>query len=123
MGNLQKGEVTFEASGKTFTFKLGTFAQAAIEAKTKQSIFKFFARGEEAWNITDMLILFHAGLLREHKLTEDEAADLIDELGMARAGEIIAEALNIAFAGIGIDPGRANPTAPRKVNGPGIAKQ
>lgn len=113
MGNEHKGEVTFEANGKTFTFKLGTFAQAAIEARTKQSIFKFFNRGEDTWAVSDMLILFHAGLLRAHHLTEDEAGDLIDELGMARVGDIIAEALKLAFGEVA-ENGAANPTPIRK---------
>ena len=115
MGNMHKGEVTFEASGKTFTFKLGTFAQAAIEAKTKQSIFKFFNRGEDNWGVADLLIVFHAGLLREHHLTEDEAGDLIDELGMGRVGEIIAEALKSAFGEVA-ESGAANPTPIRKAS-------
>jgi hypothetical protein len=120
MSNAHKGEVTFEASGKTYTFKLGTFAQAAIEAKTKQNIFKFFAQAQEAFGVADILTVFHAGLLRAHNLTEDEVADLIDELGMARVGEIMGEALNAAFAGI--EAGTANPPAPRKANGPGLVK-
>jgi hypothetical protein len=120
MSNAQKGEVTFEAAGKTFTFKLGTFAQAAIEAKTKQSIFKFFNRGADDFGVADMLTVFHAGLLRAHHLTEDEVGDIIDELGMARVGEIIGEALKLAFGEVA-ENGAGNPIPIKKAS-PTIGK-
>ena len=120
MSNEHRGEVTFDAAGKTWTLKLGTFAQAAIEAKTKQSIFKFFNRAQDSWGVADMLLVFHAGLLRAHQITEDEAADLIDEIGIAQTGEFIAEALKYSFGEVA-ENGAGNPM-PTKKPSPTIGK-
>ena len=122
MSNAHRGEVTFEALGKTWTLKLGTYALSMIESKTKGSIFQFFGRGEDAWTLSDLLLVFHAGLFREHKLTEGETGDLIDEIGIERATDVMKEAFKFSFFAGGGEQTPANPTQPRNVNGPGIGK-
>lgn len=97
MNNPHRGEVTFEAGGKTYVFKLGVAAQVAIEQRMKQPIHKLLQDASNEWGIFMMLVFMHAGLLRQYALTEDEVADIIDELGLDRASAIIAEALKLAF--------------------------
>lgn len=96
MGNPNVGEVSFEASGKVYLFKLGTYAQAVLERRTKQPASKFFQRKEDEWGVDDVLSVFYAGLFQKQKLTEEQVADLIDDLGIARVSEIIGEALTAA---------------------------
>ena len=92
MTNVTKGEVTFEVRGKTFTFKLGTNAQAMIEAKVGKTMQKFIADKGGDIGATDIRMIIHAGLFRHHQLTEEEVGDLIDEVGADRIAEIMVEA-------------------------------
>lgn len=96
MGNPHQGEVTFEAAGANYTFKLGTYALAVLERRTKMSSSKFFRRPEEDWGADDLLQVFYAGLYRQHKLTEEAVGDLIDEIGSERASAIMLEAIGVA---------------------------
>ena len=98
MTNPVKGEVTFEARDQTFTFKLGTNAQIMIENKTGMSITQFFAgRSEKNFSASDVRTIFHAGLFRDHKMTEDDVGDLIDDLGPEKVAKIFVEAASAAF--------------------------
>lgn len=96
MANPQKGEVGFEAGGKAYVFKLGTYAQAVLERRVKMPWPKFFARPEDQWGVDDTLSVFWAGLHRQHKLSEEQVADLLDDLGGERVKEILAEAFKLA---------------------------
>lgn len=96
MANPQQGEVTFEANGKPYTFKLGTYALAVLERRTKMPYRSFFQRPDDQWGADDLLHVFYAGLYRKHKMTEEETGDLIDVLGTDRASEIILEAIGVA---------------------------
>lgn len=96
MGNPHQGEVTFEANGKNYTFKLGTYALAVLERTTQMPYGKFFKREESDWGADDILRVFYAGLFRQHKLTEEEVGDLIDIIGSERASEIILEAIGVS---------------------------
>ena len=101
MGNPVMGEVGFTVDDKTYTFKLGTYAQAVLERKTKVTTQKFFARPEDAWGADDLLLVFYAGLHQRHKLTEEQVGDLIDKIGAMRASEIMLEAVTLANRGDG----------------------
>jgi hypothetical protein len=110
MANPMKGEVAFEFQGATFKFVLGTYALAYLQRRSGKSTVKFFSRSAGDWGIDDVLAVFHAGLLRHHELSEKQAADLIDELGQAKVGELIAEAVKLAFPSAeGASKGTARP--------------
>lgn len=96
MANPQQGEVAFEADGKSYTFKLGTYALAVLERRTKMPYRTFFQREDSAWGADDLLQVFYAGLYQKHKLAEEDAGALIDNIGSERASEIILEAIGIA---------------------------
>lgn len=103
MANPVKGEVGFDHAGKSYTFKLGTYALAVLQRKTGVPTMKFFQREEGEWGVSDILSVFHAALHRDHKMSEEEVADLIDDLGEAKITEIFNEGLKLAF---GVDRGK-----------------
>lgn len=117
MANQQKGEVSFQAAGKSYIFKFGTSAQAALEDQVKMPWPKFFSRNSEAFGISDLLNVFYAGLYRQHHLTIDEVADLIDELGQDKVGEIVAEGLKLVFGEVAKDS--KGPLPLKKISGIG----
>jgi hypothetical protein len=92
-----KGEVSFEAGDQKYTLVLGSYALAALERRQGMPAQKFFDRPADAFGFDDMLGIFHSGLLQHHDLSEREAAVIIDQVGALRTGELIAEAVSLAF--------------------------
>lgn len=90
--------VTFEARGKTHKFILGTYALVMLERRTKMKASQFFNRkDDEQWGVEDTLNVFFCGLQRYHgEMTETDASDIIDELGVDRVTALIFEALGVA---------------------------
>jgi Phage tail tube protein, GTA-gp10 len=97
MANPIKGEVPLEAGGKRYTFVLGTYALAALERRMKMPWPKLFKRAADGdWGIDEILATVHAGLLRHHRqITEEQVADLIDELGIERINDVLSEAIKL----------------------------
>lgn len=97
MANPIKGEVPLEVDGKRYTFVLGTYALAALERRMKMQwpkLFKKAADGE--WGINEILATVHAGMLRHQRdMTEEQAADLIDQVGLERINEMLGEAIKL----------------------------
>ncbi|MFB6460453.1 hypothetical protein [Bradyrhizobium tunisiense] len=96
MANPQKGEVSFEALGRTFTMRLGTNARALVEGKTGLSWATLMKRPEEEWRERDAIIIMWAGLYQHHKLTEEEVGDLLDEIGSQECSRLLLKAFGIA---------------------------
>lgn len=96
MTNLVKGEINFEAGGKTYTFKLGANAQVLIESKVGMPMSKYIKTRFKDLGAADVRLIFWAGLFRQHQLTEDEVGDLIDEVGSTRVAQIFLEAFQAA---------------------------
>lgn len=121
MANPQKGEVAFESNGKQYVFKLGTYAQAMLERRIKMPFTKFMTKQADEWGVDDALAMFWAGLYRQHKLTEEQAGDLMDDIGAERFKDIMLEALKLAQPEQ--ETGEAAlvpPKAESRVNGTGI---
>ena len=122
MANPLKGEVSFEVDGKLYTFVFGTYAAAALERRTKMSVRQFFARPDHEFGMDDTLALVHAGLLRHHKMTEEQVADLIDSCGHERFGDIIKEAFELSgMRGQEGNTGGRPPPEAARVNGTGTS--
>jgi len=98
MANSIKGEVEFECGGQTYTFKLGTNAQVLLESRIKMSLGKWIQEKSDNLGAADIRLIMWAGLHRQHKLSEDDVGDLIDELGIDRAAEIFLQAFTLASA-------------------------
>lgn len=119
MPNPHQGEVAFEADGKSYVFKLGTYALAVLERRTKMPASKFFARRDEDWGADDLLQVFYAGLYRKHQLAEEAVGDLIDQIGTQRASEVILEAIGVANPKEAA-AGHADPQIAKAGNGNGM---
>src|SRR5262245_59982167 len=99
MTNPVKGEVVFESGGKSYTFKLGVNAQVMLEQKVKMPLSKFLKEDKiQDLGITDLRMIFWAGLYRQHQLTEEDVGDMIDDIGPERVAEIFIEAFESAKA-------------------------
>lgn len=86
--------VEFEAQGKVKALRYDTKALCRIEAETGEPIGVASQRLTGNPRISDLVIFWAAGL---GGVTHDEACDLLDEVGFARAGELIGEAIALAF--------------------------
>ncbi|MHB0784435.1 hypothetical protein [Bradyrhizobium sp. 5.13L] len=120
MANPQKGEVSFEALGKTFTMRLGTNARALVEGKTGVSWTSLMKRPEAEWRERDAIIIMWAGLHQYHKLTEEEVGDLLDEVGPVEVSRLLLKAFGIANPPE-VANGAAGPRRRRRRSGTGTA--
>jgi hypothetical protein len=99
MANPFKGEVKFDALGKTYIYKFGTYAMAVLERKAGMSTKKFFDSRGEDWGANDIVLVFFAALSQHQpKVTEIEVGDIIDDIGLDRAGDIVREGVGLAAA-------------------------
>lgn len=112
MANPIKGEVSFESNGQTYIFKLGTNAQALLEDRVKMSMPAWFKKRGENFSAGDIRLIMWAGLYRQHKLTEEDVGDLIDDIGAEKAGEIFMQAVNLSASRL--NGGESNPSIPAK---------
>lgn len=114
MANRERGEVSFEASDKTWTMKLGTNAMCEIEEATGKGMAEIgeLLSNDKTATIGLMRVVFWGALHAFHQdLTTAQAGELIDEIGATRAGQLIGEAFTAARpvekAGAGSRPPRA----------------
>jgi hypothetical protein len=120
MANPVKGEVSLEVGGKTYMLVLGTYALAALERRKQMPWPQLIKRvGEGQAGYDDILAMFHCGLLRHHRqITEEQAADMIDAVGIETAVKVIGEALKLSMPqGDGDGPASENPTKPGNGHG------
>jgi len=99
MTNAFKGDVAF---GLDHTLRYGTYAFALIEKEYGKPFAQVAAKLEgmtpEKIEIGLLNTIIWAGLQRHHpEMNMPEACDLIDEIGLQVAGEIMAEALSAAL--------------------------
>jgi len=123
MANPIKGEVPIIIGERKYTLVLGTYALAAIERRLKMPWAKVMQRATEGyWGIDETLAAFAAALLRHHRdISEEKAADLIDQAGIEAISEALAEAIKLMQAPSGNGGGgqeAENPT-PLSSNGVG----
>lgn len=101
--NPVKGEVGFEVESGAYTFVLDFNALCEIEKALGGLTFD---------GPTSIRTVFHIALKRKHRtMTLDQAGDVIGELGMVKAGEVIAEAMKAAGFS---DDGEGGDTSPQK---------
>jgi hypothetical protein len=107
MANRERGEVGFEAAARTWSLRYTTNRICAIEAETGRSIIALAHTLEDETQISVRLLraLFRGGL--SQPVTDEEAGELIDALGLARAVELICAAFMAAVPQV--DGGEENP--------------
>lgn len=94
MGNKHRGEVSFEAMGQTWRLRYGTNALCEIEAAFGEGINATLAKLQsDDPSIRTMRTIMACGL----GVSGDEAGDIMDEIGMERSGELIGQAMTLAF--------------------------
>jgi len=106
MANPQIGEVAIELPEGKYRFVLGSYGLAAIERHLGKPLGEVFQPGV-AFGMDHILAIMHGGLLRHHDLSVREASDVLDRVGSERAGEIISEAVALAFPDAQGDPRKA----------------
>lgn len=134
------GMIAFDAAGKRYSAVFGFKAMKTVEAHYDLPFFRALqdampqlspedagdpakvAAAGASIRMAAVSKLFEAALMKHHpELTEDAIDDLIDEIGIARAGEILGQAVSAAIAKQEGDDG--SPAGPRKAKrGPPNAK-
>jgi len=102
MGNKLKGQVTFEAQGKTWCLEFTPNAFCALEDATGKGAMAFIAGLERAatdLHVSDVRVLFWAGLADgAPDLTLQQAGGLMRDLGgMTGAMALVERALGLAM--------------------------
>lgn len=100
MANREKGEVSFDAQGKTWTLRYSTNALCELEEATGHGAIELAnsMADETKIRISDLRYMLWAGLTDKHDgITVKEAGRLMDALGMDKAGPLIGEAFQAAF--------------------------
>lgn len=115
----KSGDVKFEAGGAEYRLRFGWGAMRKFEAISGENVLVALRALESPEKDTAkfagrVVQLFFAAVSPALG-SEDEAADLMDEIGGARAIDLIAEAAGDAFDGVQEDAAETNPTkAPKK---------
>jgi hypothetical protein len=89
---------SFEVSGKHFTLRYGNNALAELEGLLLMPITQIGERFTQgAMGVREMRAIFWAGLMMQHELSLVDAGHLMDELGLPRVAELVAQAFAAAF--------------------------
>ena len=120
--NPQKGDVEFEAGGKKYVLRYSHLSLVKLEHSLDKGLMQIMAdvAKPETMRLGTIVSLLWAGLQKHQPgMTEEQAADLLDEIqdGAAGALAVIDEAFGKAF---GTTPGTkgTNPTQ-KDANGAG----
>jgi hypothetical protein len=100
MANHLKGEVVLEAGGEKLTFRLGVNEMIRIQDALglAEDDAKFLGALSNLRSFKAVRTIVHSGLLRDQpETTEEQAGDVVTELGMGRVAEVIQQALRWAM--------------------------
>lgn len=103
--NPQRGQVAFSADGKEYTLRFGTNELCVIEAATGKGVPQLVAELQATPYVTTMRAMVAGGVRPAMSL--EDAGELIDALGYDRVGELVGQALALAFPDRKAD--KANP--------------
>lgn len=110
-----KGEVPFEAIGETFRLVLDFNALCDLEGELPG----LMDGSVEIKSPRAIRSVFAAGLARHHpEITVTVAGDIIQSIGIERAGELVASAFSASFGG----GEKASPRKARPSSGAGTAQ-
>lgn len=96
--NPHKGDVSFEAGGKSYTLRFSTFALVKLEESLGKSLVEIMNEISrlDTMRLKTVVALLWAGLQKHHPgTTEEDAANLIDDVGGGIAG--VMPHINDAF--------------------------
>lgn len=89
-----RGRVTIEALGRSLDLRFTANALCRLEEKTGRGVAEIVEGMAKSMRVSDLRVMLWAGI---DGITVDQAGEIIDQIGFARAGEIIGEAFNAAF--------------------------
>lgn len=97
MANQNRGEVTFDAKGKTWTLQFTTNAMCEVEDAFEKSIVEVAndLQSEAGVKIKSIRTLFKIGIGGCDSV--EQAGDLMDAVGIQAAGELLGKAFSAAF--------------------------
>lgn len=93
MANAVKGEVGFTAGGAERVLRLNINALCEIEDRLGRPAMDVFAEMQSSVRVTSLRAIFACGA----GVSEQEAGEMIDEIGIGRAAELLGEAVKRAF--------------------------
>lgn len=96
MANTHKGEVGFEADGKTYKLRYSSNALCELEGELKCGINDIIERFKNM-SMRDARAIFWAGLTENHDLSLKEAGKILDEVTLPKATDLIGKAFILAF--------------------------
>lgn len=105
MANPLRGEVGFEADGKSYTLRFGTNELVSLEQRLGVKARQFGEVLADA-SFEQVRAIFTIGLQRHHNGTTDEAAgDVMDAIGLQEVAGLIKRAIEASFGSA--EPGEA----------------
>lgn len=94
--NSKRGAVTFEVDGQPYTLRMTTNAMVRYEDRSGESIVEALGKMDGAnVSISSVRRLFWTMLVGD--LSEEQAGDLMDEIGLTEAAAKLGEAARLAF--------------------------
>lgn len=118
MANHLRGEVSFQDGDQTFTFRMGV--NQLLDFQERMGL---AGQDEKLWEALDnlrslsvMRKIIYCGLIKSHpEITEEDAGEIISNLGLPKIAEIVMEALRWALpdkkeAGPADDKGKPRPS-------------
>lgn len=90
--------IEFEHGGEEYTLAMTTNAMARYEAMSGESALSAFARLEKEPSILMIRGLFWSAVTPS--VSEDQAGDMIDDLGFAEATKMLGDAATRTFEGL-----------------------
>jgi len=109
MSNPLKGEVTFDAQGETYTLAFPINSLIALEERLGCGIVNIGDQLNAGATMGTIRALFWAGLIANHNLTEADAGELMDEIGLAEAATLAGQSLSQSMPSAGGGKSSARP--------------
>ena len=117
MGNPMKGEVDFVAGDMAYTLVFSINALCSLEERLGVGVAEIGAQMGESMRIGTLRTIFWAGLVTRHDVTEEQAGDIITQIGPNEASQLIGKAFAAAFPEAAKGTGR-----PQKAAGLGTGR-
>lgn len=89
------GEVSFEAGGARHILRYGINELCQLEDRLNIDVARLAQKMAEGLNMRTLRTIFACGLSGD--LADDAVGKIIDGVGLQRAGELVAEAMQAAF--------------------------
>lgn len=100
--NSKRGAIEIEAGGEVYRLRFTMNAMARYQDRANETItqaFRAIDEGSERDDLDTIRLrrLFWAALSSEHEVSEDDAGDVMDALGIQEAARLLGEAIRQAF--------------------------